>query len=271
MDSPALIASGGAGVNIAASRPALDGIPSLAVGTDEGRLLRARKEAGLRTYLTSHDEVLGWEHVDPAVASHFVAVLPREVKGPFTSKLLIHVCGLGGATGTGVATALTRLRSGLSRPTLHLAVLPFGVERQRAARAAEAAKLLASDSTLIVFPNDAVSRAAPDLPFHECLGIANALVMEVARGLCALGAESLEKISRERGEFSPVLGKAGDPPPEALAPPAGVARSPRHLLAPPGAEWLAELRSKLESAGEALESHPSASLAANHWLLLRRA
>ena len=270
MDNLSLIASGGAGINVLSSGELPAGARALAIGTDQAHLLRAKKESGLPTYLTTPDEVQGWEHVASSVASHFVSVLPPVIKEAFTRKIVLHCAGLGGATGTGIATALNRLRGGLSKPTIHLALLPFSVERQRHARALEAAARMDSESALVVFPNDLIARSSPDRSFQQSMRIANALVMEVARGLAGLADGSIESIARSKGRLIPVLGSGPEFSPASLAEFGATGSVSGHLIAPSGSTWLADIGSKMSGHGISTEGHESRAISGSHWLALLR-
>ena len=270
MDHLSFVASGGAGINVLASGAVPAGLLSLAVGTDDAHLVRVRKERGLPVYRSTPEEIRGWEHVEPAVASHFVSLLPAPIREVFTRKVAIHCAGLGGATGTAVATALTRIRAGLSKPTIHLAILPFGVERQRGDRARAAANALEADSTVVLFANDILARAAPDRTFHESMHIANALILEVARGLVALPEATLAMLAKGRGRFAPVIGSGSEFTPRTLADFGAEGANAGHLIAPPRALWLPSLEQKLGESGVEATRHESAGIGEDHWLALLR-
>jgi len=201
----AILAGGGAGVNILTSQ----GVPPSIHGVGITTLERSRPipATGIQIYRTGEREVRSWHVTHSSLVKQFVQFLPSPLRDSVTSEFMIYISALGGETGTAVADSLVMMRGSMGLKTVCVFVLPFSAESVRRERAQNDLYRYVAKFPCIVFDNDMLVRLLPDKGIGQAMGVVNSLILESALFLSSASLETWKGFPA--GSFVPVMGSKG--------------------------------------------------------------
>jgi len=181
----AVVGLGGAGSNIVSwiKQRGVAGGKLIAANTDAAHLgiTKADRRLLIGEKLTHGTGCGGYPERGERAAMESMSELRKEVNG---SNITFLCAGLGGGTGTGAITALSRELKGNGGLVIGVVTLPFSIESYRYENAKKALiRLREYCDTVVAIDNTKLSRVAGDLPLQQALGVANELVGQFIKGI----------------------------------------------------------------------------------------
>lgn len=241
----AILAGGGAGVNILTSQ----GVPASIRGVGVTTAERSRPIAitGVQIYWAGEREINSWHVTHSSLVKQFVQFLPSPLRDAMMSEFLIYISALGGETGTNIADSLVTMRSSMNLKTLCVFVLPFSVESHRRERAQHDLHRYVSRFPCVVFDNDMLVRLIPDQGIAKAMGVVNSLILESAIFLSSAPLDAWKGFPA--GSYVPIMGSKGSIEKPFLAEEylKGTERTLR-LFVPKGFKWKEQLLKNLEAS-----------------------
>lgn len=214
------IGGGGCSTVTRLSRQALPQVRSVAVDTDAGALRRST----IPTQILMGKDLTGGlgTRGDPTLGRRATAGIGDQIREIIRDNDLVFlVAGMGGGTGTGAAPVIAEMCRKDGIMTVGLVSMPFTFEDAQRSSIAEngIAQLTGKVDTLIIVPNDSISRQAasilekPDTKkvyvlVDETLALVISTISEtlLSPGLINLDLEDLKAVFRDGGQASVLIG-----------------------------------------------------------------
>lgn len=189
MGATLILGLGGAGCDIAAHLHRELKIRAVAVGTDEGALLRCEI---LERLLIGSKICRGSAAVEVSRGRRAAQESIDELRALLTgAETLILVAGLGGGTGTGAAPVIARLALEMGVKVLAVVTLPFSFETGRRGKALMGlSELLGAGVELLVYDHNEIMHG--EMKNHSLVNVLNKAGDELATKLLARLKESNE-------------------------------------------------------------------------------
>jgi hypothetical protein len=201
----AILAGGGAGVNILTSQ----GVPTSIRGVGITTAERSRPIAitGVQIYRAGEREISSWHVTHTSLVKQFVQFLPSPLRDSVMSEFMIYISALGGETGTAVADSLVMMRGSMGLSTVCVFVLPFSAESIRRERAQKDLYRYVSTFPCVVFDNNMLVRLIPDQGIAKAMGVVNSLILESAIFLSSASLDAWKGFPA--GSYVPIMGSKG--------------------------------------------------------------